>query len=125
MRVWNLKWLWVVVAAVCVAGVGLLAFFEGAKFGRTYERYRFVYEAPKRDAIRGALAKLVGREKSYGQFAQDLWVTHGIAPGKRDGYYVDVGSADGEVISNTKLLDDLGWRGVCIDPFPRNMSKRT
>src|SRR5262249_2582743 len=46
-------------------------------------------------------------------------------PGKRDGYYVDVGSGDGEFVSNTKLLDDLGWKGVCIDPFPTNMSSRT
>ena len=28
-----------------------------------------------------------------------------VAPGKRDGYYVDVGSADGILHSNTKLLD--------------------
>ena len=50
----------------------------------------------------------MGLEKTYGQFAQDLWVTYGVAPSKRDGFYVDVGSADGERLSNTKLLDDHG-----------------
>jgi FkbM family methyltransferase len=111
--------------AACIGGFGLLAFVGGFGAGRTYERYRFVYGAPAGEALRGALAKVAGREKSYGQFDQDLWVTHGVAPGKRNGYYLDVGSADGEIISNTKLLDSLGWKGICVDPFPKNMSKRS
>jgi FkbM family methyltransferase len=48
-----------------------------------------------------------------------------VGHGKKNGYYVDVGSADGIRISNTYLLDRMGWQGVCIDPFPRNMQKRT
>lgn len=121
MRVSHLKWIWVVLAS----GIGLFAFYEGARFGRTYPDYRFRYGASKSEAIRGSLAQLLGREKSYSQLGQDLWVTRAIAPGKRNGYYVDVGAADGEAISNTKLLDDLGWKGICIDPFPTNMGKRS
>jgi FkbM family methyltransferase len=121
----KINWKRVAVSAAWVAVLSLFAFFEGVIFGRTYERYKIVYAATENGAIRGSLSTLVGREKSYGQFQQDLWVTRGVAPGKRDGYYVDVGSADGELISNTKLLDDLGWKGVCIDPFPKNMSQRT
>jgi FkbM family methyltransferase len=37
---------------------------------------------------------------------------------------VDVGSGDGVASSNTKALEDLGWKGICIDPFPRNMEQR-
>jgi hypothetical protein len=37
---------------------------------------------------------------------------------------VDVGSGDGVVSSNIKALEDLGWKGICIDPFPRNMEQR-
>ncbi len=125
MRLLKSKSITMIAAAACVVGFGLLAFVGGFGAGRTYERYRFVYAAPQGEALRGALAKLAGRDKSYGQFDQDLWVRHGIAPGKRNGYYLDVGSADGELISNTKLLDDLGWKGICVDPFPTNMSKRT
>jgi FkbM family methyltransferase len=109
---------------IAAAGVGV-ALYAAFKVGRTYERYTFLYAAPPGEAMRGAVARVLHREKRYGQFEQDLWIEHGIAPGKRDGYYVDVGSADGVVISNTKLLDDLGWKGVCIDPFPRNMASRT
>jgi FkbM family methyltransferase len=121
----KINWKRVAVTAAWVAVLSLFAFVEGVIFGRTYERYQFVYGASVNGAIRGSFSTLVGREKSYGQFKQDLWVTRGVAPGKRDGYYVDVGSADGELISNTKLLDDLGWKGVCIDPFPKNMGQRT
>src|SRR5207244_13248216 len=39
--------------------------------------------------------------------------------------FVDVGSADGTHNSNTKALEQLGWRGICIDPFPKNMQDRT
>jgi FkbM family methyltransferase len=67
----------------------------------------------------------LGIQKTYAQAQQDLWVALAVAPGKRDGYYVDVGSADGIFHSNTKLLDSMGWNGVCIDPFPSNMETRT
>jgi hypothetical protein len=122
MRVSISKW-WL--AAPIAAGVAVAAFYAGFEIGRTYEKYRFVFGAPRGEAIRGAVARVLGREKPYGQFEADLWVTHAIAPGKRDGYYLDVGSADGVVISNTKLLDTLGWKGICIDPFPTNMETRT
>ncbi|KAK9918973.1 hypothetical protein WJX75_008386 [Coccomyxa subellipsoidea] len=40
-------------------------------------------------------------------------------------FYLDVGSNDGEELSNTKALDDQGWKGICVDPFPKNFEKRT
>ena len=43
----------------------------------------------------------------------------------RNGFFVDLGSADGEADSNTKMLETHGWRGICIDPFPSNMEHRT
>ncbi len=125
MVIWNRRWVRMAFAALCVAAVGLTALAIGAAIGHSYGTYRFMYAAPRGEALRGALAKLTRIEKTYAEFGQDLWVKRSVAPGKRDGYYVDVGSADGEVISNTKLLDELGWKGVCIDPFPRNMAKRT
>jgi FkbM family methyltransferase len=125
MHISRINWKRLIVSATCIAVLAFLAFFEGMSFGRTYERYRFIFGASRGEALRGAGAKILRLEKSYSQFAQDLWVRRGIASGKRNGFYVDVGSADGEAISNTKLLDNLGWKGVCIDPFPRNMAKRT
>lgn len=57
---------------------------------------------------------------SYSQFGQDNWVLSYF----KKGIFVDVGFNDGVTISNTKLLDDLGWSGVGIDPFPRNFDYR-
>jgi len=75
--------------------------------------------------VRASLRLLTHLDKSYGQFQQDLWVANAIGLRSPHGYYVDVGSADGEEGSNTKLLDTMGWKGVCIDPFAHNMASRT
>jgi FkbM family methyltransferase len=84
-----------------------------------------LFELDRTTALITATKRVVGLQPTYSENLQDLWVVYRVAPGKRNGYYVDVGSADGVYGSNTKLLDDLGWKGVCIDPFPKNMSSRT
>jgi FkbM family methyltransferase len=38
---------------------------------------------------------------------------------KREGSFVEIGSADGMYLNNTFLLEQrLGWRGLCIEPNP-------
>jgi FkbM family methyltransferase len=37
---------------------------------------------------------------------------------KTDGFFVDIGAHNGISLSNTKLLEDLGWDGICIEPHP-------
>lgn len=32
-------------------------------------------------------------------------------------FYLDVGANHGQVISNTYLLDKMGWRGICVEPI--------
>lgn len=56
------------------------------------------------------------------QFGADRWALHHNPNG---GFYLDVGCHDGVDISNTLLLDKAGWKGICIDPFPKNFEKRT
>jgi FkbM family methyltransferase len=79
----------------------------------------------QRTALSLSIKRVLRLQPSYSENLQDLWVKYVVAPGKTNGYYLDVGSADGISGSNSKLLDDLGWKGVCIDPFPKNMSTRT
>lgn len=38
---------------------------------------------------------------------------------KADGTFVEVGAYDGETISNTSGLADLGWTGFYVEPVPR------
>ncbi len=125
MRLWQRRSGRVILCLSVLVTATLAAFYFGAWFGRYYERQSILFALPRAGNIHASFRQLLGLQKSYSQFAQDLWVTLVIAPGKRDGFYVDVGSADGEQISNTKLLDEMGWKGICIDPFPTNMQRRT
>lgn len=45
---------------------------------------------------------------------------------KSDGTFVEVGAYDGEYVSNTSGLADLGWKGYYIEPVPKHfeMCKR-
>lgn len=62
-------------------------------------------------------------DKTYSQFGEDLILlnvfnTLGIDKGK----YFDVGAHNPWNISNTALLYDRGWRGVCIEANPNQIS---
>jgi len=55
---------------------------------------------------------------SRSQWLQDLWVMYETG-GKRDGFFVEFGAADGLVSSNTLMLEkELNWRGVLCEPVP-------
>lgn len=52
----------------------------------------------------------------YSQLGQDAWVSETLG-GKRAGFFVDVGAADGVVLSNTCALErEFGWTGIAIEP---------
>ncbi|WP_269931079.1 FkbM family methyltransferase [Aminobacter sp. HY435] len=55
--------------------------------------------------------------QSYSQLQQDLWVVAETS-GKTDGYFVEVGACDGVGLSNTYLLEQMGWSGVLAEPNP-------
>ena len=48
-----------------------------------------------------------------------------VFPHVASGFFVDVGSGHGTIGSNSRTLEERGWRGVCIDPFPVHMEGRT
>jgi len=59
------------------------------------------------------------------EIGQDKWVIFKMFPGVKDGFFLDVGSGHGTIGSNTKALEELGWTGICVDPFPTAMEGRT
>lgn len=71
------------------------------------------------------LANRLEARQFHSQLGQDRWVLEDVFPDVKDGYFVEVGSGDGELISNTWTLELNGWKGVCIDPFPTNMARRS
>ena len=103
-----------------VTGAGLF----GVRAGRHYEYNRMCcgMQRPHNSIL--SLKESLGLVRFPSQIGQDRWVGEVVFPGVKDGYFVDVGSADGLVNSNTWALEQRGWTGVCIDPFPTNMETR-
>jgi FkbM family methyltransferase len=52
----------------------------------------------------------------YSQAGQDRWVLETLK--KNDGFFVDVGAYDGVESSNSLWLEELGWKGICIEAGP-------
>jgi FkbM family methyltransferase len=58
-------------------------------------------------------------KRSYSQYGQDIILQNYIFTNPEDkGVFLDVGAYDGIDISNTKLFEDMGWSGICIEPMP-------
>lgn len=58
-----------------------------------------------------------GSIKFTGQFFQDL-IAYLYLQKKTDGFFVDIGANDGISGSNTYALEQMGWKGICIEPQP-------
>lgn len=110
---------------VLLAVVGLAGSYAGAKVGRQYERNRMCCQTPQWPNVGLSLREVLGLVRFPSQIGQDKWVLYTVFPGVTDGFFLDVGSADGYEISNTVALEQRGWTGICIDPFPTNMQGRT
>lgn len=116
----------------------LAAGYLGVQVGKTWENNNIIgfaatgmaskaadlWEIPRAQKFFLAMREVAGLENFYSDYGQDKWIIRSVFPNVRNGYYVDLGSADGVRSSNTKALDDLGWEGLCIDPFPTNMTLR-
>lgn len=55
------------------------------------------------------------KRNSYSQFGEDSWILENIELPKK-GFYLDIGAGDGIFHSNTKILEDNGWEGICFEP---------
>jgi hypothetical protein len=117
---------YMIVAVVLSATLAALsAGYLGLKVGPIYEKNWQCCGLVRLPNLFSSLKEFAGFIKFHSQMDQDRWIVHGIFPGVTNGYFLDVGAGDGVQDSNTKVLEDLGWSGVCIDPFPTNMDNRT
>ena len=49
--------------------------------------------------------------------ANDRWIAEYVFPGKRNGFFVEAGAANGRNGSSCYVLERrLGWKGICIEP---------
>ena len=42
----------------------------------------------------------------------------------KKGFFLEVGCWDGSNLSQTLYLEQQGWKGLCVDPFPKNFENR-
>lgn len=62
--------------------------------------------------------------KIYSQAGQDLWVIRDVFGEMENGFYVDIGAADGINLSNTYLLEKkYAWSGICIEADKNSFSQ--
>ena len=112
----------VVVLLVCVSIVSGLG---GFAIGKRDQLNQMCCLVPRGRNIVLSIKETLGLVSFPSQIGQDRWVSETVFPGVTNGFFLDVGSWDGTIDSNTKALEQKGWTGICIDPFPRNMQGRT
>ncbi len=117
----------VVIAIAAILAISAIA--AGARFGRPLlqqiEANRECCQIPLMRNLVVSAAEVSGRTRYPSEIGQDKWVLETVFPGVTDGYFIDVGSGHGTIGSNSKALEQHGWSGICIDPFPVHMEGRT
>src|SRR4029450_5993183 len=99
--------------------------YFGMRVGRSFQLNQMCCQIPQRHNFEISVKERLGLLKFPSQIGQDRWVAEKVFPGLGNGYFLDVGSADGFINSNTWALEQRGWKGICVDPFPSNMQGRT
>ncbi len=111
-----------------VAAAGYVAALSprGVEFQKQFEQNRACCDLSVPAAAMLAGREVLGRAPDFpSEIGQDKWVLLKMFPSVTDGYFLDVGSGHGTIGSNTKALEDRGWSGICVDPFPTHMEGRT
>lgn len=61
--------------------------------------------------------KAIENFEFYNETCNDRWIVESIFPGKRSGYFLEAGAADGKLASSCYILETrLGWTGICVEP---------
>src|SRR6476646_7407217 len=113
------------IIAVLLLTVALASGYVGLKLGARYQINEECCRLPLSRSLILSVKEKLGLVRFYSELGQDKWASESVFPGVKDGFFVDVGSGDGTNWSNTKALEEKGWHGICIDPFPKNMQGRT
>jgi FkbM family methyltransferase len=111
--------------AVLLVAVAIGSGFVGLKLGVRYQINAECCQISLSRSLVVSAKEILGLVTFYSQMGQDKWVSEAVFPGVKNGFFLDVGSGDGTFMSNTKALEQKGWTGICVDPFPRNMQDRT
>src|SRR5262245_32280611 len=112
------------VVVLVLLGVTTSAGYFGFRVGRKFAVTQLCCALSQRHNFQTSVRETLGLVKFPSKLGQDRWVAEAVFPRLTNGYFLDVGSADGFVHSNTWALEQRGWTGICVDPFPSNMAGR-
>jgi hypothetical protein len=114
------------VVVLCVAAIALAAISPRGVHARTeFIENVACCDLPIAEALSLTVRQAIGGPSYPSEIGQDKWVIFKMFPGVKNGFFLDVGSGPGTIGSNTKALEELGWTGICVDPFPSQMEDRT
>src|SRR5689334_22637196 len=60
---------------------------------------------------------------SYAQNHEDVVLARALHPDDRPGFWIDVGAGDPVFDSVTAAFAERGWRGVNVEPLPREFER--
>jgi FkbM family methyltransferase len=116
-----------VILALSIAAVAaMLHSPRGIEIRKQYQANRVCCDLSVAQALTLTWREAIGGGPSYpSEIGQDKWVLVKMFPDVTNGVFLDVGSGHGTIGSNTKALEERGWTGICVDPFPTHMEGRT
>lgn len=116
----------VVLVAIFAAMTVMARSPRSVEIRKQYDTNRACCDLSVLQALLLTWQEAIGGGPSYpSEIGQDKWVAVKMFPGVSNGYFLDVGSGHGTIGSNTRALEELGWTGICVDPFPVHMEGRT
>lgn len=115
----------VVLALVCAAIIVMAISPRGVEARKQFAINRQCCDFSLSQALRMTAREAIGGVTYPSEIGQDKWVIGKMFPGVANGFFLDVGSGHGTIGSNTKALEERGWTGICVDPFPTHMEGRT
>lgn len=115
----------VVLGLVSAALAVMLRSPRAIEIRKQYDLNRVCCDLSLTQALRLTWEEGIGGRTFPSEIGQDKWVIAKMFPGVENGFFLDVGSGHGTIGSNTKALEERGWTGICVDPFPVHMEGRT
>ena len=115
----------VILVFICVAVLVMAISPRGVEARKQFAVNRQCCDFSLLQTLRMTAREAIGGVTYPSEIGQDKWVIGRMFPGLATGFFLDVGSGHGTIGSNTKALEELGWTGICVDPFPSHMEGRT
>jgi FkbM family methyltransferase len=116
----------VIVILLAAAVIVMARSPRGVEFQEQYAVNRQCCDLSVMQAAMLSARQVLGSAPTFpSEIGQDKWVLVKMFPSVTDGFFLDVGSGHGTIGSNTKALEERGWSGICVDPFPTYMEGRT